>query len=157
MIEKRLSSRLTFFYKFVLPTLWIGLFGSGTAALFLGKMQDKVGNPAPAEIREIFLAVFLIGAPLLVWFCGRLKRVRLSGNDILISNYLTEIRVPISEITEVIDKRLIRPRRITLELRKPTAFGQRITFIAPQWPPTLLFSPHPLVAELTALAKLPIE
>ena len=108
------------------------------------------GNAFPA-LRWIFLTVTVGGGAWIYWSCGRLKRVRLSGDSLLVSNFRDEMRVPLSQIERVTGSVLMNPELVWVHFRRPTAFGDRIVFMAPwRWPSG--FSRHPVVGELQRLA-----
>jgi hypothetical protein len=113
------SSSLTFFYKFIFTTVWSGMFGFATVAMLLNRNPAAVG----------FGAAWVIGTTILLLFCGRLKRVKLDGDTLFISNYLREISVPVSEIANVRQNRLINLRPVTMTFRKKTPFGSAVTFM----------------------------
>ena len=140
-MTKHLSSRLTFFYKYVFITIWSGGFGFGTLQLFL------ISSPA----RWGFLFLLVVGT-LMIWAgCGRLKVVKLQENRLYISNYLRHTIIPLSEIEEVRQNRLINIRPITIQFRIETPFGDAITFMPPG--SLRLFSEDPIVAKLRSLAN----
>src|SRR5262245_4368865 len=116
---RELSSSLTWFHKFAFPTLWIGGFAIGTLIMFIGphSLEEEV-----REMRWLFLGLTVIGTLFLYWFCMRLKRVRLSGGALLISNYRTELEVPLRDVEVVSGSLLVKPELIWLRFRRPTAF-----------------------------------
>jgi len=143
-LNRQLSSRVTFFQKFVFPIFWIGTFA---VTMFVAAAP---GNAFPA-LRWIFLTVTVGGGAWIYWSCGRLKRVRLSGDSLLVSNFRDEMRVPLSQIERVTGSILMNPELVWVHFRRPTAFGDRIVFMAPwRWPSG--FSRHPVVGELQRLA-----
>lgn len=77
---------------------------------------------------------------------GTLKRVRIDQEFLYVSNYRREIALPLSSIDAVTENRWINLHPVTIHLRVPTAFGQKITFM----PKGLVFgwSSHPVVEEL---------
>ena len=85
---ENLSSRLTFFYKFVFTTIWPAAFGLAALVVFL--------QPA-ARAKGAYLPLLLVGA-LGSWFlwrlCSGLKQVDLDGDSLVVSNYRRSIRVP---------------------------------------------------------------
>lgn len=145
-----LSARETFLMKWIFPVMWIGGFGLGTLLLFL-KEHDATGKPLPEHIRWTFLFAWLLGSGFIWWGCGRLKRVKVDGTSLYISNYLREITVPLREIRTVSENRWINIHPVTIELCVETAFGHRIVFM-PRTQPFLFFRSHPAVAELRRLA-----
>src|SRR5437870_13592916 len=88
-----------------------------------------------------------LGVAFIVRTCIPLKRVRLTQDTLLISNYWQEIRVPLRDVHDVTESRWINIHPVTLHLRHPTAFGSRVVFM----PQTRWFGsgwPHPIVEEL---------
>ena len=61
-----------------------------------------------------------------------LKRVRLEGDVLFISNYLREISVPAQTIASVRQNRWWNHRPITVTFRQETEFGAKIVFM-PRW------------------------
>ena len=143
---RTLSSRLSFFYKWILPTLWILGFGFGTVQLWL---QDNLG--APAQMKWGFLGGWMIGTIYLSWDCSRLKRVRVDDRGFYVSNYIFEVFVPLSEATRITQSKISNPPTITIHLRSLTDVGYRIVFIPKMrgW----FFGPHPVVRELQELCE----
>lgn len=72
------------------------------------------------------------------------RTVTLDGDQLLVSNYLTEISVPFSNIKDVTERRL-RGHPVTIHLKEVSEFGDRITFLAKS---------RSIVAELKELAKI---
>jgi len=103
------SSSLTFFYKFVFATVWSAGFGFGTVCMFLSRKPDAM--------RWKFAAAWAIGTAFLLLMCARLKRVKLEGATLVISNYHREITVPVSDIADVRQNPLINLRPVTI--RRP--------------------------------------
>jgi hypothetical protein len=133
------SSSLTFFYKFIFPSVWSGGFGFGTVAMLLNRKPEAVG----------FGAAWVIGTTIFLLMCGRLKRVKLDGASLVISNYRRDIIVPVSEIADVRQNRLINLKPVTITFRKDTSFGNAITFMPPV--SFELFSEDELVTRLRSL------
>jgi hypothetical protein len=133
------SSSLTFFYKFVFPTVWSGGFGFGTFAMLLNR------NPKAVP----FGAAWAIGTVFLLLACGRLKRVKLDGATLVISNYRRDIAVPVSEIADVRQNRLINLRPVIITFRKETPFGSAVIFKPPV--SFRLFSEDEIVTRLRSL------
>ena len=117
------SSSLTFFYKFIFTTVWSAGFGLGTVVMFLIPKQEVMA------MRWQFAAVWAIGTAFLLLTCARLKRVKLDGATLVISNYRHDITVPVSEIADVRQNRLINLRPVTITFRKKTPFGRVVTFM----------------------------
>jgi hypothetical protein len=150
MTVRTISSGQTVLLKFIFPVVWIGGFGLGTAALWLAPGHAR-GDPPPAEMKWLFLAVWILGSAFILWLSAGLKRVRLDDETIYISNYFREIGVPLRLIEDVAENRWINIRPVTIQFRHPTDFGDKIIFV----PRTRVFwpgNPNPIVAELRTLA-----
>lgn len=144
---RNLSSDWTWFHKFVFPGLWISAFTIVTVGMFL--QDDK--NQA-RDGRWFFLGMTIVGATFLYWSVIRLKKVSLDGDRLVVSNYRREIQVPLRDVEKVTGSVMMNPELIWVHFRHPTDFGTKILFM----PPTRLwrgFSPHPMAAELRALAE----
>lgn len=144
-----LTSKLTFFYKFVFPTLWIGMFALGTLLMFIAPGSVETRGDI-REVRWLFLGATAVGAAFFYWACMRIKRVSLANGEFVISNYRRTIRVPIRDVERVSSSILMSPELIWLHLRRPTEFGSRIVFMPKQ---RLLggYTRHPLSKRLNAL------
>jgi hypothetical protein len=147
--EKFLSSAQTFVLKYVFPPLWIGGFGAGTLALWLGAMHSRNGMPLPPVMKWAFLVGWCAGTTFIVWFCRQLKRVRLMGGVLYVSNYWREVAIPLGMVDRVSEIRWINVHPVSLHLRRSSEFGDSIMFI----PKTRFFgfSAHPVVAEIEQL------
>ncbi len=103
-----------------------------------------------------FLAVLIVGSLSIWWSSVRLKRVRVDGKTLYVSNFRKEIAVPLGIVERVSENRWINIHPMTLYLRGPTDFGDKIVFmpktrgrgmIDPDrhmnafrlWPPLLIF------------------
>jgi len=146
---RELSSEMTFFYKFVFPTLWIGAFAFGTLLMFL--IPDSFTRSRDVrEMRWLFAFMTVVGASVIYWACMRLKKVTLSANTLIISNYRRAVEVPLRDVEVVSGSLLMSPELIWLRFRHPTPFGEKVVFM-PKIRFSFGFSRHPLVAELRTL------
>jgi hypothetical protein len=137
-----LSSRATWFYKIVTPAL-------GAIALVSMVAQPFVLPPPLRPYLWLVVAVVVALTAITSGWLVSIKQVRLDGDDLLVSNFRDEVRVPLREIVRVEASRFTNPDRIRLHLRFETPFGARITFLPPlRWKPG--FSPHPLAQQLQA-------
>jgi hypothetical protein len=142
---RQISSRLTFFYKFILPAIFaIGLINT----LLTGNARNLDPTMPPYFVPVIGL-VFLAWS---LWLGWPVKKVSIFGDKLYVSNYRGEIAVPISEIVDVRGNILSDSQRITIYLRNETEFGSKIVFLATyRW--SGRWSTHPIVEELLALAN----
>jgi len=64
------------------------------------------------------------------WLGFSLKRVRMDAEALYVSNYLREIRIPLSDVqhvSEILGRR--HWNRVTITLRCDTPFGRKIDFL----------------------------
>src|SRR5262245_43616150 len=150
---RELSSKWTFFYKFVFPTIWIGMFALAPLMMFIDPDRFE-GKGDVREARWFFVGATVVGGAFLYWFCMRLKKVSLDGHMLVISNYLRRMEVPLRDVEAVSGSLFTSPELVWLRFRHPTAMGTKIVFM-----PKIRFSfgltRHPLVAELRALVSDP--
>ncbi len=152
MSPRTISSSLTFFWKYIMPFAWITGMGLGACVALFGVQSGAWTS----HDRRFFLAFWIGGSVFLSWFGGRLKWVRLDGDSLLVSNYRTEVRIPLTEIANVTQDILWQPSTITIHLRNASPMGKRIVFIAESaW--FFLSKEHPLVDELLKFAKKPVH
>jgi hypothetical protein len=129
------SSSLTFLYKFIFPTVWSAGFGLLTVVMFLKREPEAMQ----------FAVAWAIGTAFILLTCARLKRVKLDGTTLVISNYRHDTTVPVSEIANV--RRFNHmPVIVTITFRKQTPFGSAVTFVPRP------FSADDIVTRLRTLA-----
>jgi hypothetical protein len=142
---------MTAVYKFVLPAMWISVFGFVTFWLFSSAFHGSGGGPPP-PVKWIFLVVWVIGTA--VWYrcCIPLKRVSMNGGELIVSNYAREIRVPLRRIRRISESRFQNPRSIKLAFDEDLGFGASIVFIPAQiflW----RWQEHPIARQLRQLSN----
>jgi len=119
----------------------------GTLGMFLGGFE---GPDLPPKL--LFLFFWLGGSAFIYWSCIRLKEVSVDDDFLYVSNYLKEIVIPLSEIYDVTENVWVNIHPVTIRLKTPSEFGEKIVFM-----PTVrffaLFSSHPVVTELKELAR----
>jgi len=143
----RLHSLQTVVLKTVFPVLWIGGFATATLALFGSATFGGGGSTVPPEMKWIFLAATVAGSVFIYWSCVRLKLVRMDERKLYVSNLLTEIEVPLTQVDLVTENRWINIHPVTIHLNGDTEFGRKIMFM----PHVRLFafwSEHPVVDEI---------
>jgi len=128
---QQISSKTTFFYKRVFPVLWFGF-----VTVFL-----VVGLTTAAKTDRVAIVPFLI-VPLAMAAVGfvvcktllfdLVDEVWDAGDALIVRNRGQEERIALSDIMNVSYSPLINPPRVTLSSRRPTVFGQKISFIIPR-------------------------
>ena len=68
------------------------------------------------------------------------------GNSLVVKNRGKSDRIALSDIRNVSYSTLINPSRVTLSLRKPSMFGDEVTFCAPLC--LVPFASHPVINKL---------
>ena len=126
---------------------WIPFWGFGTLTSFF----VEAGGPK-APPKWIFLFGWLVGCVFIYWLCIRLKEVSVDDDFLYVSNYRKEIAIPLSEIYDVTENVWVNIHPVTIHLRSPSEFGDKIVFM-PTTRFFAFFSPHPVVNELKELAR----
>ena len=150
-MEQQLSSRWTFFYKFIVPVLTTGGMCFGAYWAWRNPGSDRGHAPdgmAAEHAWLLMLAAAALVAAVMWWTTASLKRVVLAGDELLVSNYRTEIRVPLTWIEKISGPSRTNPKRYTVTLVEPTDFGRRITFLPPMSWSLLLWTEPEEVGEL---------
>lgn len=83
----------------------------------------------------------------------RLKALSVDGRFLYVSNYVDEITIPLSQISDVTENRWVKGHPVTIHLKSPSEFGDKIVFL-PIIEPFLFWGSHPVVSELKAMARL---
>jgi hypothetical protein len=136
--RRPLSSRWTFVQKWLFPFVWITGFGFVTFLLVrhpeMVVFNGVAGGASPTAGR-LFVGAWVAGTAFVVASVWRVKRVCIEGDDLLVSNYLREIRVPLASVRDVRIQPLPLGTVVTVEFNPPTPLGRRIRFSARSRPP----------------------
>jgi len=77
------------------------------------------------------------------------KRLQVDNEALYVSNYWSEVRVPLGEVSHFTQSYMSNPPTVTIYLKSKSPVGQRVVFIPKfRW---VLFGTHPTVIELQAL------
>lgn len=140
--ERIISSPWTFAIKFIWPGVHVACAGT----LLIGGMFD-LGRAKMTNFDLVALAIiFALLLGMIYWDCVPLKRVKLTNEGLLVSNYRTEILVPFGSI------RFIESgRRVRVYLETETLYDRSFVF-APTIP-RRLWRESPIVTELRELVQ----
>jgi len=132
--------------KVIFPVFWITGTGFGIVAMFFA----GEGKNAPPKL--MFLLVWISVIAFIYWTCMILKAVSVDDDFLYVSNYIKEISIPLSNIEDVTENKWINIHPVTIHLKSPSEFGDKIIFM-PKVRVFAFFSSHPVVAELRELAR----
>lgn len=137
-----LSSKLTFFYKYVVLLIWTAGFALGTrAVLFHEPFFD-------GRWFEYFLSLVAV-AIFIIFSTGSILQVRIDRKNSRLeaSNYFKTVLIAFTDIEDIDGTSVLSPKLVWFSLKKDTALGRKITFM-PAKRMTRPIGRHPLVMEL---------
>lgn len=135
-MKKQLSTSMTFFYKYIFPTVWLTGFGLGSIMVVFSEGIE--GLP--------FLFGFFIGFFIFYYTSFRAKEVHIDDEFLYVSNFRRSIQIPLRKVKAVSEIYFWSPTLIFVEFSESTDFGKKIMFIAYfQMFPTY---PHPARKEI---------
>ena len=136
-MTEQLSSRLTLVSKIVV-CVWIAGAATGALAAIAQGPEGLIGGFVAAVLLVVFVKTFL-----------PLRRVEITEEGLLVSTYVPreEVLIAFDEIAEVTRGGWVSPRPITLHLRLPGPFGDKVVFM-PRVEPASDDSLHPVEALL---------
>ncbi len=125
-----MSSRMTFFYKRIFPIIWFGFLAVFfVVGLVKGSAADPISN-LPFLIIPVVMAI--IGYQIMKKMAFNLvDEVFDLGDALLVRNGGQEERIALADIKNVNYFPYMSPPQVTLSLRRPSVFGDAITFCAP--------------------------
>jgi hypothetical protein len=142
---RRISSRTTFWYKWIFPIIWFGGLAAFAGAALFTSIAHSGTQFFPFVIMPVLMAVFgYILMKKLIF--DLVDEVWDDGSSLIIRNRGEEDRVALSNIMNVSYSPLINPPRVTLTLRQPSNFGNEISFSAPVR--FIPFAKSPLIEDL---------
>jgi hypothetical protein len=122
---QRISSRMTFFYKRVFPIMFFGV-------LVVAMIVPFAKGTASREFLIVPLMMVAFGFFMMKMLIFDLvDEVWDTGDALIVRNRSQEDRIPLSSIINVGYSPWINPPRVTLSLRTPSSFGDKVVFCAP--------------------------
>ena len=146
-MKRQISSKTTILLKIILPIIFTFQL---TAMLFL--MFFSFGRNEYLALKFFFPVMIVVGLFALFRTTMKYKKVALDDEFLYVSNYLKEIKIPLSHVGDVTEFKWIRNRPITIHLRTESEFGRKITF-TPKSNGFRIFADNPMIAELKAAAQ----
>lgn len=147
MPRKQLSSKLTTFYKVILPTIFALSMAWGLVVFAFG--LGVWDEPAPPSFFILIVAVTAINLSWMGWLAIKSCHIEADDDNFYVTNFAKEAVIPRSDLYEATEMRWFKPYWITLRLRRTSIFGDKIIFIPP-WRIGGFWSANPLVKELNA-------
>jgi hypothetical protein len=127
---RRISSKWTFFYKRIFPAIFIAFL-----LVFIGiNLFVTSRSNTAAAVPFLIVPIAMMG---FVYFIMKklvfdmVDEVCDDGDALVVRNLGQEQRIALADIKNVNYSPLISPPRVTLSLRRPTVFGDKVTFCAP--------------------------
>jgi hypothetical protein len=127
---RRISSKATFFNKRIFPVAWFGFLVVFVGASLFGAHGQNSVSVIPFLLAPLIMIVvgFFIMKKLVF---DLVDEVWDDGNSLIVKNRGQEQRIALGDIKNVSYSPFMNPPRVTLSLRRPTVFGDQITFSAP--------------------------
>lgn len=122
---ERYSSNLTLFHVIFLPVFWWAFFGITVFVLYVGPLISS--NIFSNEFSKVLsLGLLIAGSLFFIFFSLRLKRLEANDQEVYVSNYFTNILMPVENLerVEIIDLYIMRIVRIYL--KQKGRFGKKL-------------------------------
>lgn len=150
-----LSSRLTFFAKFIRGPLFTIIVGAMVVPAVLAMDPDSNAQPLSPGLRLGLLGFWLLTSGVVLFFSVRLKRVEVRDDGRLyVSNYVREWAITPNDILSVRQNRWVRSRPIRVQLRYEVGgLGSHFVFIPVRRATFRLWREDVLVEELRKYAE----
>lgn len=125
---EQISSRSTFLYKRIFPVFWFGFLGVFVAVGLVGGSHGK--TPAMLLFVPLLMVVFgLVLMKKLVWDLA--DEALDAGDRLIVRMGSDEEQIPLANIINLDYQYMTSPPRVTLTLRTPCRFGDKIAFCPP--------------------------
>ncbi len=116
-----LSSSITYFWKYIFPTIWFILF------LIVSIIEISIMGffyYIPILILGVICSYFIFS------YAIPSKKVMIDDDFLYVDNFKKTLKIPITKIKYSSDNFFIQPRTITIYLKEECEFGDKIKFIA---------------------------
>ena len=123
----RISSKSTFYYKWIFPAVWFGFLA--LMAVNVARSQFASGEFSPLVLLFPVMAVFGYFIMRALIF-DLVDEVWDDGDALVVRHRGAEDRIALRDIKNV-NYAMGSPPRVTLSLRKQSIFGSKVTFCAP--------------------------
>jgi hypothetical protein len=145
-VARKLSSKWTFFNKRVTPVIWLGSVAGLVITLLIALGSGASVDPGIFVFPVLVLT--LVGAVISKFYVDLVDEVWDAGDSLLVKNRGREDRIVLNNVLKVTHAKFTNPSCITLTLRMPSRFGEKVCFLAPQR--LNPFSKDPIAMDLIA-------
>ena len=129
-MKRRLSALSTPFWKFIFPAFLILLLIINLILDFGRLLDNYAGTGAPITCTAIGgNLIFLFISVVFYKEFGVIKRVDVDDSYLYVSNYLKEIKIPLSDVEHAGKPDGSSHQRIKIFLRSPSVFGDVLVFM----------------------------
>ena len=118
---------VTFLNKLLFPALWLG----GLAGLVLAALLRN-GHVSIAPGFRFFALLVIAATVFMLWVSARIQRVGYAGTDLLVANYMREVRIPFTGVEAVESVWWYRNRMVRIRFRYQTPVGTMVYYL-PKW------------------------
>lgn len=146
-LMQRVSSNITIFLKFFLPTTWFVFFTTFTISLHTIEPSLLPVLTEPI-FKYTFTALYLIFFIIIYFTIFQLKRVELAPDYYVVTDYFKTIRLIYKDIDKVSYIDMGRFSLVTFYLKSKSTFGRKISFIASSYLLTSFLEVNPTVKEM---------
>jgi uncharacterized membrane protein len=142
---QRLSSKSTPFHKRVVPAMMVGVL---LVLVLIGAVGGWSGPKSPPPLFFVIAALGLAAGFVYVrkLVLDLVDEVWEDGDTLVVRNKGEEDRIRLSDIINVSYSPVGNPPRVTLSLRTPSRFGDRVSFAGPVT--VIPFTESPLIEQL---------
>jgi hypothetical protein len=143
---ERLTDSSTYYWSHVFPTLWSAILGIFVVLVWIGVLGDAAELLA---VKAGITAGWAVASAVFFRMFAGLQDVWLDGDDLLVGDPTRGTRISLRDVKRVKESRLRQVKSITLELGRPTPWGNAVTFV-PKGLKTFLFpyTSSPVAEEL---------
>lgn len=143
---QNISTSLTAFLKYFVPTIWIIFFGTLLVAFWLNTDMN-VGPFSPDVFKWVYSGFFLCGVALLYLMVMTIKRVEVDSNFVYATNYHKIYKYPFSNIKKVKELDYGLFKTVKIHLKEPGHFGKKVVFVASRRKYNAFFKENPAIAQ----------
>jgi len=124
MMETNLTSLETYLYKYLLPVTFIPWDGFRSV-----RASFPPNDPHAKSMLWLFFFFWCVMTPFVFWYALKLKRVVINEEFLRVKSYLKEIEIPLANVESIKTSTWPNMRHVTLRLKSPSEFGDKIIFI----------------------------